>query len=80
MHRLAGLFAALAILCGSAHSPALAQDNNPQQQRVPASVTVADGSFTSWLGDPPSSTKRSDCSAVSAKDVVASKTWRDRCE
>src|ERR1700738_4821656 len=28
MHRLAGLFAAFAILCGSAWSPALAQDNS----------------------------------------------------
>jgi hypothetical protein len=60
-------------------APGLAQDS-PQQQRVPASVTMADGSLTYWLGDPPSSTKRSDCSAGSAKDVVASKTWRDRCE
>ena len=28
MHRLAGIFAAFVILCGSAHSPALAQDKS----------------------------------------------------
>jgi hypothetical protein len=60
-------------------APGLAQDN-PQQQRMPAYTMTADGFFTAYLGDPPSATKRSDCSAGSAKDVVASKTWRDRCE
>jgi hypothetical protein len=53
-------------------APGLAQ-GSPQQQRY---VTAAEEFF----GNPPSAAARSGCGAGSAKDVVASKSWRNRCE
>jgi len=71
----------------SGAAPALTAENTPPQRVADSGavdgmtgVAAGETSFTSSLGNPPLATKRSGCSAGSAKDVVASKNWRDRCE
>jgi hypothetical protein len=72
----------------SGATPGFAAENT-QQQRVERYAAMPNGMngvaaqeafFNPYLSNPPSATKRSGCSAGSAKDVVASKNWRDRCE
>jgi hypothetical protein len=71
----------------SAAAPALTAENTPPQRVADSaaidgmtSVAAGETFSTSSLGNPLSATKRSGCSAGSAKDVVVSKNWRDRCE
>ena len=80
------LIAAVVAGIASAASAGFAAESG--QQRIDHEVAVADGTAgvvaggTFFTSSPGSArlAARSGCSAISAKDVAANKSWRDRCE
>ena len=81
-------FLIAAVVAGIASAPSAGFAANNAQQRIDDGVAVGDetagvvADITFFTSSPGSArlAARSGCSAISAKDVAANKSWRDRCE